>query len=99
MSTNAADWILCAPVEPREPLTPGSGRSFPPVNWPSLVETESPRIEKLFRSTILAVDELSWHKCKRGDVLYGFSGPMKSNILIMRWNATNIVWLKGTVRC
>jgi hypothetical protein len=93
--SNAADWILCAPIEPAKPLTPqeagglSAGQTVKPDGEPA-------RITKLFRSTFLGVDEIYPPRHKRGDVLYGFSGPMKSNILIVRWNATNILWLKGT---
>jgi hypothetical protein len=96
MSSNAANWTLCAPVEPAKPLTPQEAGGLSAGQFVKL-DGEPARITKLFRSTILGVDEIYPQRHKRGDVLYGFSGPMKSNILIVRWDATNILWLKGTV--
>ena len=61
------------------------------------IDGEPARITRLFRSTIRGFNRTSSQSYRPGDVLYGFSGPMKSNILIVRWDATNILWLKGTV--
>jgi hypothetical protein len=96
MNSNAANWILCAPVEPAKPLTPQEAGGLSAGQIVKL-DGEPARIAKLFCSTIRGVDETSPQRLKTGDALYGFSGPMKSNILIVRWNATNIIWLKGTV--
>ena len=60
------------------------------------LETESPRIAQLFRSTIVKMDGDA-PRYLTGGVFYGFSAPMHSNLLIVRWNATNILWLKGEV--
>jgi len=96
MSSNAANWTLCAPIEPAKPLTPEEAGGLS-AGKTVTVDGEPARITRLFRSTVLGVDEIYPQRHKRGDVLYGFSGPAKSNILIVRWNATNILWLKGTV--
>jgi hypothetical protein len=96
VSSNAASWILCAPVEPAKPLTPQEAAALSAGQTVKL-DGDAARITKLFRSTIIGVDEVHPQRHKRGDVLYGFSGPTKSNILIVRWDATNILWLKGTV--
>jgi hypothetical protein len=96
MSSNAANWILCAPIEPAKPLTPLEAGGLSAGQIVKL-DGDPARITKLFRSTIRGVDEISPQRHKTGDVLYGFSGPMKSNILIVRWDATNIIWLKGRV--
>lgn len=96
MSSNAPDWILCAPIEPEKSLTAqeagglSAGQTF-------LLDGKPARITKLFRSTFLEVDETQPQSHKHGDVLYGFSGELSSNILIARWNATSILWLKGAV--
>ncbi len=95
MSSNALDWILCAPIEP-PPLMPQAAGGLS-AGQIVKIDGEPARITKLFRSTIRGLDKTSSQSYKPGDVFYGFSGPMKSNILIVRWNATNILWLKGTV--
>jgi hypothetical protein len=94
-SSNASHWILCAPIDPSEPLTPrGAGG----VSAGQIIKLygEPARITKLFRSTIREVDGSPSQNYTTGDILYGFSGPMRSNILMVRWNASNIVWFKGT---
>jgi hypothetical protein len=93
--TNGANWTLCAPMEPPTLLTPQSAAALSAGQIVKL-EGDSARIGQLFRSTIREADEISSKMHRPGDVLYGFSGQMKSNILIVRWNATNITWLKGT---
>ncbi|MGD0812932.1 MAG: DUF4178 domain-containing protein [Verrucomicrobiota bacterium] len=95
MNSNAPNWTLCAPAETAQTLTPQKAGSLS-AGQILKVDGEPARITKLFRSTILSVDGISPQPRRRGDVLYGFSGAMKSNILIVRWDATNILWLKGT---
>lgn len=92
---NGANWILCAPMEPPVPLTPQGAAALSAGQIVKL-DGDSARIGQLFRSTIREADEVSSKMHRPGDVLYGFSGQMKSNTLIVRWNATNITWLKGT---
>jgi hypothetical protein len=93
---DAGNWTLDTPIQPATPLSPEQAGTLPAGHTVAL-ETESPRIDKLFRSTIVKTDGDSPAKYLAGGVLYGFAATMKSNILIVRWNTTNIVWLKGTV--
>jgi len=96
MGSNAANWILCAPINLPPSLTAQEVGGLS-VGQTVKLDGDSTRIAKLFRSTIREVDENSMELYKPGDVLYGFSGAMKSNTLIVRWNTTNIIWLKGTL--
>jgi hypothetical protein len=93
--TNAATWTLGAPFEPPSPLTPPQAAALP-VGQIVNLDGESPRVARLFRSTFINVERNGWPGFKPGDGQYGFSAPMKSNTLIVRWNATNVLWLKGT---
>ena len=92
---NAANWMLCSPIEPPLPLTPQAAAALSAGQFVKL-DGDSARIGELFRSTIREADEVSSITHKPGDVLYGFSGQTKSNVLIVQWNASNITWLKGT---
>lgn len=93
--SEAGNWTLAAPIEPATPLTPQQAGALPAGQIVNL-ETESPRIAQLFRSTIVKMDGDA-PRYLTGGVFYGFSAPMHSNLLIVRWNATNILWLKGEV--
>jgi len=94
--SNAANWIWCAPIEPPTPLTPQQAAALSAGQTISLGR-EPAQIARLFRSTILKVDGAPTPIYPPGGVYYGYSATMKSNILIVRWNATDILWLKGTM--
>jgi hypothetical protein len=93
--TGAATWLLCAPIDTPPPLTPQEAGSLSAGQIIQL-DGDSVRISKLFRSTIREADGASPQARQSGDVFYGLSGTMSNNTLIVQWNATNILWLKGT---
>jgi hypothetical protein len=93
---NSANWILCAPIEPPPPLSPQKAAALSAGQTVS-IGGEAARISKLFLSTIREVDGTSPPARKPGDILYGFSGAIRSNLIIARWNAANITWLQGKV--
>lgn len=86
---------MCAPIEPPALFIPQDAAELSAGQIVKM-NGDSARIGGLFRSTIREADEISAKMHRPGDVLYGFSGQMGSNILIVRWNATNITWLKRT---
>jgi hypothetical protein len=87
------NWTLATAFDPPTPLTPEKAGAMTAGQLIAL-DTGSARFDQLFRSTIGKVDGAK-PKYLTGGVLYGFSAATASNRLIVRWNSTNIIWLKG----
>ncbi len=92
--TSAATWFLCEPMDTPPPLTPQEAGNLSAGQIIKL-DSDSVRISNLFRLTIRGIDGTSRQARQSGGVFYGFSGTMSSNTLIVEWDATNILWLKG----
>jgi hypothetical protein len=88
-------WLLCTLLHVDYPLTPmGAGSMLPGQTLKADGSVVS--IKELFRSTIRSAEGVSTLGGSAGDVFYGFTGVMISNrVLIVRWNQTNIVYLRG----
>jgi hypothetical protein len=88
---NAQTWYLGTPLHPQVPLAPrqaGNIRQGQTVE----VEGRAVRVSELFRCTIGQAENSSPFNLQPGQVLYGFSGSMGSNLLLVRWNEVDIAY-------
>jgi hypothetical protein len=93
-ASNAPVWLRYTPLHPDDPLTPmlAGGKT---VGQTVKVNGKFVFIRELFSSTVRSAEGVVDRD--KGEVWYGFMGAMNSNqVLLVRWNQSNIVYLQGT---
>lgn len=94
LEVNDKNWLLLSPVDPILPLTPAQAAELR-VGQTNNVDGLDMKITDVFQSIAHPAEPSGFPDLDSGDVRFGLIGRASYSTMLIRWNATTIMFYRG----